>query len=94
MQEAITEANPPSHKLRSTCMLAILVPVLLSIFVNPIPREQPSFDCLKAASLSEKTICATAELSRLDFQLGQTWKTLLDGKRQANHILGRGEFVC
>lgn len=42
------------------------------------PREQPSFDCRKAASVSEKTICASADLSRLDFQLGQTWKTLLD----------------
>jgi uncharacterized protein len=59
-------------------MLAFLVAVLLSVFVYATPREQPSFDCLKAASLSEKTICANAELSRLDFQLGQMWKALLD----------------
>lgn len=50
----------------------------LSISVHAAPREQPSFDCRKAASLSEKTICANAALSQLDFQLGRTWKTLLD----------------
>jgi uncharacterized protein len=59
-------------------MLAFLVAILLSVFVYATPREQPSFDCLKAASLSEKTICANAGLSRLDFQLGQTWKALFD----------------
>ncbi len=48
------------------------------VSVSPDPHEQPSFDCRKAASLSEKTICANAVLSRLDFQLGRTWKTLLD----------------
>jgi uncharacterized protein len=59
------------------CMSALLVPLLLSISVNAAPREQPSFDCGKAASVSEKTICANAELSRLDFQLGRTWERLL-----------------
>ena len=58
-------------------MSALLVPLLLSISVNAAPREQPSFDCGKAASVSEKTICANAELSRLDFQLGRTWESLL-----------------
>ncbi len=42
-------------------------------------RQPPSFDCRKAASVSEKTICASAELSGLDFQLGRLWKALLDG---------------
>jgi uncharacterized protein len=50
----------------------------MSISVNAAPIELPSFDCRKAAALSEKTICANAALSRLDFQLGRMWKTLLD----------------
>src|SRR5260370_12008934 len=41
------------------------------------PRQQPSFDCRKATSASEKTICANAALSRLDFQLGRAWERLL-----------------
>jgi uncharacterized protein len=61
-----------------TCMSALLVSLLLSISVNAASHEQPSFDCRKAASLSEKTICANAALSRLDLQLGRIWKTLLD----------------
>ena len=51
---------------------------LLSISARAAAREQPSFDCHKAASLSEKTICANAALSHLDFQLSRTWKKLLD----------------
>jgi uncharacterized protein len=61
-----------------TCLAALLFSFLLSIFVNAAQREQPSFDCGKAASASEKTICANAALSRLDFRLGRTSKTLLD----------------
>jgi len=62
----------------STCLPALLFSFLLFIFVNAAQREQPSFDCPKATSVPEKIICANAELSRLDFRLGRTWKTLLD----------------
>jgi uncharacterized protein YecT (DUF1311 family) len=58
-------------------MSAFLVTLLLSISVNAAPREQASFDCRKAASVCERTICANTALSRLDFQLGRTWETLL-----------------
>jgi uncharacterized protein len=61
-----------------TCMSVLLASLLLPISVDAAQGEQPSFDCRKAASLPEKTICANAALSRLDFQLGRTWKTLLD----------------
>ncbi|MBZ5659735.1 MAG: lysozyme inhibitor LprI family protein [Acidobacteriia bacterium] len=54
-------------------------PSVAGISVNAAQGGQPSFDCRKAASVSENTICGNAELSRLDFQLGRTWKTLLDG---------------
>jgi uncharacterized protein len=62
----------------SASISALLVSLLLSISANASPQEQPSFDCRKAGSPSEKTICANAALSRLDFQLGRMWKTLLD----------------
>ena len=37
----------------------------------PAERVAPSFDCAKARSTSEKTICADPELSRLDRDLGR-----------------------
>lgn len=63
---------------RLTCISALLISIPLSICANAAPHEGPSFDCGKAASVSEKTICANATLSLLDFQLGKTWKALLD----------------
>src|ERR1700688_2084962 len=59
------------------CISVLLVSALLSISINAAPRQQPSFDCRKAAAASEKAICANVTLSRLDFQLGRTWQTLL-----------------
>ena len=60
------------------CMLVLHGSGLVPITVNAAPVERASFDCRQAASPSEKTICASEALSRLDFQLGRTWKTLLD----------------
>ena len=56
----------------------LLVSLLLPIFVAAAQREQPSFDCRKAATVPEKAICANAELSRLDVQLSRAWKTLIN----------------
>lgn len=56
----------------------MLISLVLPLSGDAAPGQEPSFDCRKAASVSEKTICANAELSRLDFQLGRVWKTLLD----------------
>ena len=36
-------------------------------------RSQPSFDCAKARSVSEKMICSDAELARLDRELGRVY---------------------
>lgn len=58
-------------------MSALLV-LLVLLSADAAASEQASFDCRKAASVSEKTICADAALSRLDFQLGRMWRTLLD----------------
>jgi len=61
----------------AACMSALLVMLLLSVSAEAAPREPPSFDCRKAASVSERTICANATLSGLDFQLGRTWERVL-----------------
>ena len=50
---------------------------LLSIPANAAPPEGPSFDCRKAVSVPEKTICADAVLSHLDLQLSQMWRKML-----------------
>jgi uncharacterized protein len=58
----------------------ILAGAFLPSFVlaaNAAPQDNPSFDCHKAVSPSEKAICANVELSRLDFQLSRIWKTML-----------------
>jgi uncharacterized protein len=68
---------PPLHAQTTTTVPAA-APGAGGASANAAPPTQPSFDCRKAASLSEKTICANAELSRLDFQLGRMWKTFLD----------------
>lgn len=60
------------------CVSALLGFCLFSICVCAAQRQQPSFDCRKAASVSEKTVCANAALSRLDLQLSRTWKNLLN----------------
>jgi hypothetical protein len=48
-----------------SCVSALLFSLLLPIFVKAAQREQPSFDCRQAASVSEKAICANAEFKGL-----------------------------
>ena len=64
--------------LTLTCMSTMLALFLLPASTHAGESEHPSFDCRKAASVSEKTICANAALSRQDFQLGSMWRTLRD----------------
>jgi uncharacterized protein len=66
--------------LSSSAIVAKLALICLAFFPSSLvaQSEKPSFDCNKAASLPEKTICADNTLSRLDLQLHRTWKMLLD----------------
>lgn len=62
-------ASMPRQKksaLRWVCVMALST--------IPLACQAASFDCAKAASPSEKTICATPELSNLDSQLAVAWK--------------------
>jgi len=74
-----TKRNRFTMKKRGLLGSIVLIAATSFLFgqLNTPGPNQPSFDCRKAASPSEKTICANAALSRLDFQLGRTWKTLL-----------------
>lgn len=46
----------------------------------------PSFDCRKAHSGVEKTICASEKLARLDRQLSQTYKQVLAASPNASEV--------
>jgi uncharacterized protein len=74
----LTEGQMRHHFISTLiCISVLLISGLSSISINAAPRQQPSFDCRKATAASEKAICANVTLSRLDFQLGRTWQTLL-----------------
>jgi uncharacterized protein len=45
--------------------------------ISPMAAHAAGFDCAKAASPTEKTICADAGLSSLDGQLAAAWKKAL-----------------
>ncbi|RQR54624.1 DUF1311 domain-containing protein [Burkholderia sp. Bp9140] len=56
--------------LRSAMILAVLT-------ISPLATHAAGFDCTKAASPTEKAICADAGLSSLDGQLAGAWKKAL-----------------
>lgn len=45
----------------------------------PEPAAGPSFDCSKASTPTERTICASPELSALDGRMGQAYRARLSG---------------
>ncbi|KVV37541.1 hypothetical protein WT27_17510 [Burkholderia territorii] len=59
-----------SADLRSVMMLAMLT-------ISPMAAHAAGFDCAKAASPSEKAVCADAGLSALDGELAAAWKRAL-----------------
>jgi uncharacterized protein len=67
-----------SKQVVERVILATALSLLMSIPVNAAPFDGPSFDCRKAVSVPERTICADAALSHLDLQLGQIWRKMLE----------------
>jgi uncharacterized protein len=59
------------------------------LILLPLTAWSAGFDCQKARSATEKTICADAELSRLDSQLAQTYHDAL----QANDKNGKNRLL-
>src|SRR5574343_403540 len=77
---ARTSSLDPADTWPRTCfrlhcfMLALLLaPAALSA---ARASTGPAFDCRKASSASEKAICASEELGRLDRQQQQAWKAM------------------
>ncbi|HTH73139.1 MAG TPA: lysozyme inhibitor LprI family protein [Trinickia sp.] len=62
-----------SRRMRSFPQLVSLI----ALAALPIASRAASFDCAKAASPTEKTICATPALSRLDSDLAAAWKAAI-----------------
>jgi uncharacterized protein len=69
------------QRIRSTPWLAFTSRlVLLTGIIAVLPsaaHSQPSFDCRKASSAAEKTVCADPGLARLDKQLAAQYKSLV-----------------
>lgn len=59
--------------------LLMLFAVCSAFFCGPRGLCAASFDCAKAASAAEKTVCADRELSELDGKLGAAFKQALGG---------------
>ena len=53
------------------------LPLLASLLLLPLPAQAASFDCTKAKTFAEKTICADPELSRQDETLATAFKAAL-----------------
>jgi uncharacterized protein len=49
-----------------------------ALLLISLSSQAASFDCAKAASVTEKTICADGALSKLDSDLSIAWKNALD----------------
>jgi uncharacterized protein len=62
----------------SVIIVATVLSPSFALAADAAPQDRPSFDCRKAVSPAEKTICANVELSRLDFRLSKIWKTMLN----------------
>ncbi len=55
------------------------VPAIVTSTCPTTPREGPSFDCGRAGSAVELTICADAGLARLDREMATAYEELLAG---------------
>ncbi len=67
---ALPVRHAAAMNLRSIATAALLT-------LAPIAAHAAGFDCAKAASPTEKAICADAGLSKLDGQLAAAWKAAL-----------------
>jgi uncharacterized protein len=59
-----------------TCMLSVFTGVFFVILRLPVTAEAASFNCSQARSTLEVLICADAELSSLDGQVGEAYSKL------------------
>ena len=65
-----------THRFRLQLLILALAWIGCA-FLPSAPASAPSFDCAKAATSVEQTICANPELSRLDDELNQKFNAAL-----------------
>jgi len=65
------------------------IPILLAVMVLSSSAAAASFDCAKAATRVERTICADRKLSDLDDQLAAAYQNALTAASDANSIRTR-----
>ena len=97
-QPALAAAPPPRRLSRTELATA---PVLVRQATGVATQGRPSFDCALARSPAERRICADAELSQLDRDLGRLHarakNSTADGaafRRQNEREWRRRESVC
>ncbi len=66
----------PDEAWKSGKLIAAALPLLFAAFTSPAPAA--SFDCGKAGTAVEKTICGDAALSSLDEHLGRYYAVALE----------------
>jgi len=67
--------------------VATLACLLLLLCSSWACSQGPSFDCAKATTTIEKMICADAELSRLDLELGRLYEIALKQAPKPERLL-------
>jgi uncharacterized protein len=67
----------PRSVLLGSLFISFVSPALPQVETLLVPRgaEKPSFDCAKIKTAAARLICADAELSALDFELGIVFRT-------------------
>jgi uncharacterized protein len=61
------------------------LPCLFVLLTSTLPAQAASFDCAKANSKVERTICTDSELSKLDDQLNKTYQQAMEQSKDKQH---------
>ena len=72
----------------------VLIYSLLLFFGLIMPTQAASFDCAKASAKVEKLICSDVELSKLDEELNEAYKTLQGVKKDTGEFrIDQGKWL-
>ncbi|MGA7829641.1 MAG: DUF3298 domain-containing protein [Terracidiphilus sp.] len=83
--------------MKTITSIAILVTVLLTASCcNAQEMGDPSFNCIKASKVVEKTICASSTLSQMDRKLSDSYReslALLSGEGKVSFQNGQRQWI-
>lgn len=72
-----------NHNIMLNHKYILAISLLLTANLVQAEVTAPSFNCKKATTSVEKTICANDTLARLDRKLGEIWKSFIDASNNA-----------